>query len=192
MLAATLANLRGVAERLLVVTRADNGPLHDWLAAHAGDCERLLVETRGLGHSLAQAVAHAPAARGWLVALGDMPQPATLRAIVAAIDHDNLVVPVHQGRPGHPRGLVALIANGCCSSMAIAVPRRCSPGMPCSSWRWTTPACCRTSTTRTITGGADPISLHGDAPALLRELNDFGATPVVPKTHGQRTPMPKP
>jgi len=107
VLAATLANLRGVAERLLVVSRADNGPLHDWLGAHAGDCERLLVETCGLGHSLAQAVAHAPVARGWLVALGDMPyvQPATLRAIVAAIDHDNLVVPVHQGRPGHPRGI---------------------------------------------------------------------------------------
>lgn len=65
------------------------------------------METCGLGHSLAQAVAHAPVARGWLVALGDMPyvQPATLRAIVAAIDHDSLVVPVHQGRPGHPRGI---------------------------------------------------------------------------------------
>src|SRR3989344_3651492 len=72
VLAATLANLRGVAERLR-------------------------GEPRALGHSLAQAVAHAPAARGWLVALGDMPyvQPATLRAIVAAIDHDSLVVPVH-------------------------------------------------------------------------------------------------
>lgn len=107
VLAATLADLRGVAERLLVVTNADNCPLRDWLAAHAEGCEVLAVETRGLGHSLAQAVAQAPVARGWLVALGDMPyvQPATLRAIAAAIEHDNLVVPVHQGRAGHPRGI---------------------------------------------------------------------------------------
>ena len=35
-------------------------------------------------------------------------QPATLHAIVAAIDPDGLVVPVHQGRPGHPRGIGAV------------------------------------------------------------------------------------
>lgn len=107
VLAATLANLRGVAERLLVVTRADNLPLRDWLSANAPYCEVLALETRGLGHSLAQAVAHAPAARGWLVALADMPyvQPRTLREIAAAIREDNLVVPTYDGRPGHPRGI---------------------------------------------------------------------------------------
>jgi len=107
VLAATLANLRGVAERLLVVTRADNLSLRDWLSANAADCEVLVLETRGLGHSLAQAVAHAPAGRGWLVALADMPyvQPQTLREIAAAIREDNLVVPTYDGRPGHPRGI---------------------------------------------------------------------------------------
>ena len=107
VLAATLANLRGIAERLLVVTRADNLPLRDWLSAHAADCEVLAVETRGLGHSLAQAVAHVPAARGWLVALADMPyvRPRTLREIAAAIREDKLVVPTYNGSPGHPRGI---------------------------------------------------------------------------------------
>ncbi|MEW6176449.1 MAG: nucleotidyltransferase family protein [Pseudomonadota bacterium] len=107
VLAATLANLRGVAERLLVVTRADNLPLRDWLSANGADCEVLALETRGLGHSLAQAVAQVPAARGWLVALGDMPyvQPRTLREIAAAIREDNLVVPTYGSRPGHPRGI---------------------------------------------------------------------------------------
>jgi len=107
VLATTLANLRGVAERLLVVTRADNLPLRGWLSANAADCEVLVLETRGLGHSLAQAVAHAPAARGWLVALADMPyvQPRTLREIAAAIREDNLVVPTYDGRSGHPRGI---------------------------------------------------------------------------------------
>jgi len=107
VLAATLANLRGVAERLLVVTRADNLPLRDWLSANAADCEVLALESRGLGHSLAQAVAQAPAGRGWLVALADMPyvQPRTPREIAAAIREDNLVVPTYDGRPGHPRGI---------------------------------------------------------------------------------------
>ena len=107
VLAATLANLRGVAERLLVVTRADNLPLRDWLSANVADCEVLALETHGLGHSLAQAIAYAPAARGWLVALADMPyvQPRTLREIAAAIREDNLVVPTYDGRPGHPRGI---------------------------------------------------------------------------------------
>jgi molybdenum cofactor cytidylyltransferase len=107
VLAATLANLRGVAERLLVVTRADNLPLREWLSANAADCGVLALDTRGLGHSLAQAVAHAPVARGWLVALADMPyvRPRTLREIAAAIREDNLVVPTYDDRPGHPRGI---------------------------------------------------------------------------------------
>ena len=37
VLAATLANFRGIAERLLVVTRADNLPLRDWLSATGWD-----------------------------------------------------------------------------------------------------------------------------------------------------------
>lgn len=107
VLAATLESLRGIAERLLVVTRADNLPLHEWLSINAADCEVLALETRGLGHSLAQAIAYAPAARGWLVALADMPyvQPRTLREVAAAIDEGSLVVPTYHGRPGHPRGI---------------------------------------------------------------------------------------
>ena len=113
VLAATLANLRGVTERLLVVTRADNRPLRDWLSLNASDCEVLALESRGLGHSLAQAVAYAPAARGWLVALADMPyvQPRTLCEIAAAIRADNLVVPTYDGRPGHPRGIGSAYRN---------------------------------------------------------------------------------
>ncbi len=107
VLQATLDALQGVAERGVIVVREDNHPLRDWLRVHAGTFELLVVRTHGLGHSLAQAVECFPAARGWLVALGDMPyvQPSTLRRIAAAIAADSLVVPVHQGRPGHPRGI---------------------------------------------------------------------------------------
>lgn len=107
VLRATLDALQGVAERMVIVVREDNHDLRDWLQAHAGPFEVLTVETRGLGHSLAQAVERCPAARGWLVVLGDMPyvRPQTLRCIAAAIAADTLVVPLHQGRRGHPRGI---------------------------------------------------------------------------------------
>lgn len=109
VLAATLNALGGVAERTIVVVNAHNHALRDWLASHATvlQAEVLLVQTNGLGHSLAQAVERFPARRGWLVALGDMPyvEKATLSKIAGAISETNLVLPTFAGRPGHPRGI---------------------------------------------------------------------------------------
>lgn len=106
---ATLRALRGVAERLVVVVRHDNDELLGWLGTAADDlnAEVLSVQSNGLGHSLAQAVASYPARRGWMVALGDMPYLKTdsVQGIAASIRPDNLVVPVYQGRSGHPRGI---------------------------------------------------------------------------------------
>lgn len=102
---ATLRALQGIAERTVVVVRADNGALIERL--HDEDCQLLRVHTRGLGHSLAQAVARHRQYRGWLVALGDMPyvERATLRRIADQIVPERLVVPRYQGRRGHPRGI---------------------------------------------------------------------------------------
>lgn len=107
VLQATLEALRGVAERTLIVVREADAPLRDWLRTQAVDAELLLVDSRGLGHSLAQAVGHRTAAQGWLVVLGDMPyvQQQTLRRIALAITPPRLVVPLHDGRRGHPRGI---------------------------------------------------------------------------------------
>lgn len=111
VLAETLSALRGVAERLVVVTRDDNQRLLDWLEQAAGGfgAQILPVRTDGLGHTLAQAVAHHPARRGWLVALGDMPyvQRESIARIAAAIQPQRLVVPTFEGRRGHPRGIGA-------------------------------------------------------------------------------------
>ncbi|SDS30619.1 molybdenum cofactor cytidylyltransferase [Halopseudomonas xinjiangensis] len=109
VLEATLTALRGVAERTVVVVRADNHPLRQWLASNAGalQAEVFAVQTNGLGHSLAQAVARFPARRGWLVALGDMPYVTrdSLFKVVAEINESNVVVPTFNGQRGHPRGI---------------------------------------------------------------------------------------
>lgn len=109
VLAATLAAVAGIGERLLVVARADSSPLLAWLGQHAAGfgAEVLAVHSAGLGHSLAQAVAACPARRGWLVALGDMPylRRDSVRRVAAEIDRERLVLPVYRGQRGHPRGI---------------------------------------------------------------------------------------
>lgn len=60
---------------------------------------------RGMGASLAAAVRHAAGARGWLIALGDMPYLShhCVRAVCRAVaSDDDIAFPVHRGRPGHP------------------------------------------------------------------------------------------
>ena len=111
VLAATLASVAGVGERLLVVVPVDNRPLREWLAEAAGgfSAQVLAVHSYGLGQSLAQAVAVCPARCGWLVVLGDMPylQRDSVRRIAAALEPERLVLPVHRGQRGHPRGIGA-------------------------------------------------------------------------------------
>ena len=67
--------------------------------------ELLAIDTLGLGHSLAQAVACHADSDGWLVGLADMPyvRRDTLEQLAARIAPDALVAPVHDGRRGHPR-----------------------------------------------------------------------------------------
>jgi molybdenum cofactor cytidylyltransferase len=111
VLAETLSALSGVTERLLVVTRDDNQRLLAWLhqMGEGLGAEILSVRSNGLGHSLAQAVAHHSARRGWLVALGDMPyvRRESIARIATAIQPQRLVVPIYQGQRGHPRGIGA-------------------------------------------------------------------------------------
>ena len=65
------------------------------------------LQTREMSATLRQGVAHAGAARGWVVALADMPlvQPSTIAAICAALQAGaNIAVPVSKSRRGHPVG----------------------------------------------------------------------------------------
>jgi molybdenum cofactor cytidylyltransferase len=61
----------------------------------------------GMGASLAAAVALSGGARGWLVALADMPwvRPKTMQAVVASLRSGAaLAAPYYHGRRGHPVG----------------------------------------------------------------------------------------
>jgi molybdenum cofactor cytidylyltransferase len=72
--------------------------------ARAYGCEVLLLESAGMGDSLAAAVAASGSADGWLVVLGDMPfiQPASIERVVEGLEVDGIRVPVQSGRYGHP------------------------------------------------------------------------------------------
>lgn len=65
---------------------------------------------QGMGTSIACGVAASRAARGWVIALADMPwvPPAIIRAVAAALAQGaDIVAPVCQGRRGHPVGFSA-------------------------------------------------------------------------------------
>lgn len=70
-------------------------------------------EHAGMGDSIAAAVLTVwqanPATGGWLILPGDLPlvQSDTLQAIAAALAMHEVVVPLYQGRRGHPVGFAA-------------------------------------------------------------------------------------
>lgn len=61
---------------------------------------------RGMGATLAEAVAQLADWHGLLVALGDMPaiRPDSFRQVAAALTADAIVTPTFQGQSGHPVG----------------------------------------------------------------------------------------
>jgi molybdenum cofactor cytidylyltransferase len=63
----------------------------------------------GMGDSIAAAVRATAGAAGWLVLPGDLPliQPATLRAMAAALAQSAVAVPMYRGERGHPVGFAA-------------------------------------------------------------------------------------
>ena len=91
---------------LLVCLRPGDDILRERLLA-AGvavlECQRA---SRGMGATLAEAVAQLTGWQGLLVALGDMPriQPDTFRQVAAVLSDDVIVTPTFQGQSGHPVG----------------------------------------------------------------------------------------
>lgn len=74
--------------------------------AKAYGFESVLIESTGMGDSIAAGVASWPDLSGWLIVLGDMPfvLPSTVEQVVAWIADDAISVPVHDGEFGHPVG----------------------------------------------------------------------------------------
>ncbi len=102
--------LRAVAPRTVAVVRADNEPLIALFTAHRIEIAVARDADAGMGASLAAGIAATAAARGWIVALGDMPfiRPQTIASVAERLRRGaSLVAPAYQGRRGHPVGFSA-------------------------------------------------------------------------------------
>lgn len=99
-----LLNVAQTDARCIVVTRHD-APRRIALAHGCGH-EVVLIDSAGMGDSLAAAVRACTECDGWLVVLGDMPwvRPATLIQVGAGIVESSISVPVAAQGRGHPVG----------------------------------------------------------------------------------------
>ncbi len=74
--------------------------------AQAYGFETVLIESTGMGDSIAAGVAACAQLGGWLIVLGDMPfvLPSTVEQVLAGMADEVISVPVHGGEFGHPVG----------------------------------------------------------------------------------------
>lgn len=99
-----LVAVSSVVDKIVLLTRPNYCSVAELGLRHG--CEVVVLESPGMGDSIAAAVAAEPDHRGWLVALGDMPfiTPQTLRQVANCVADDGISVPVYQGQFGHPVG----------------------------------------------------------------------------------------
>ncbi|MGH8331435.1 MAG: nucleotidyltransferase family protein [Pseudomonas fluorescens] len=104
MIEQVLVSLPASLEKRVLVTTVDRPQVIRM--AKANGCEIVLIESTGMGDSIAAGVAACPQLSGWLIVLGDMPfiLPTSIERVVAEIADDAVSVPVHQGEFGHPVG----------------------------------------------------------------------------------------
>ena len=95
-----LVNLPGSIVQRWLVTSPER--LEVIRLAQVHGCQVLLLESAGMGQSIAAAVAASASAQGWLVVLGDMPfiRSSTIERVLA--DPADITVPVYAGQYGHP------------------------------------------------------------------------------------------
>ncbi|MDH0748117.1 nucleotidyltransferase family protein [Pseudomonas sp. GD03842] len=99
-----LENLRTVVDKTVLLTRPEYTSVAELGLRHG--CEVVVLDSPGMGDSIAAAVAAEPDHRGWLIVLGDMPfiQVETLECVAQSLTADLISVPVHGGQYGHPVG----------------------------------------------------------------------------------------
>ncbi|VVQ19573.1 NTP transferase domain-containing protein [Pseudomonas fluorescens] len=99
-----LANLPANLEKRVLVTTVDRPQVIRMAQAYG--CEIVLIESTGMGDSIAAGVAACPQLGGWLIVLGDMPfiLASSIERVVAGIADDSVSVPVQDGAYGHPVG----------------------------------------------------------------------------------------
>jgi molybdenum cofactor cytidylyltransferase len=99
-----LVNLPATVERRVLVTTEDRPQVIRMAQAYG--FEIVLIESTGMGDSIAAGVAACPNLAGWLIVLGDMPfiLPSSIQRVLAGVADDAISVPVHEGEFGHPVG----------------------------------------------------------------------------------------
>lgn len=104
--AAARSLLRGV-DRGVAVVRAEDEELARLLSAEGMRVEACQNAAQGMGASLAYGVSTMRDAKGWLIALADMPfiQAETTRGVAHLIEKGApIAAPFHRGKRGHPVG----------------------------------------------------------------------------------------
>ena len=99
-----LAGLPAALEKRVLVTTEDRPQVIRMAKAYG--FETVLIESRGMGDSIAAGVAACAQLGGWLIVLGDMPfvLPSTIEQVLTGMADDAISVPVHDGEFGHPVG----------------------------------------------------------------------------------------
>ena len=107
-----LVNLPSALDKRFLVTTADRPQVSRM--GKASGCEIVLIETTGMGDSIATGVAAGAQLDGWLMVLGDMPfiLPSSIERVVDQIADDCVSVPVQEGEYGHPVGFGRSFAPG--------------------------------------------------------------------------------
>ncbi|WP_338585307.1 nucleotidyltransferase family protein [Pseudomonas sp. MAG733B] len=119
-----LVNLPATLEKRLLVTTADRPQVIRMAKAYG--CDIVLIETTGIGDSIAAGVAACEQLGGWLMVLGDMPfiLPSTIEQVLAQVADDCISVPVQDGEYGHPVGFGRSFGPGL---MALSGDRGAKP-----------------------------------------------------------------
>ncbi|WP_419711489.1 nucleotidyltransferase family protein [Pseudomonas sp. NFX224] len=119
-----LVNLPATLEKRVLVTTADRPQVMRMAKAYG--CEIVLIESTGMGDSIAAGVAASAQLGGWLMVLGDMPfiLPSTIEQVLAQVADDCISVPVQDGEYGHPVGFGHSFSAGL---MALSGDRGAKP-----------------------------------------------------------------
>ena len=107
-----LVNLPVGLGKRVVVTTEDRPQVNRMAQAYG--CEIVLIESTGMGDSIATGVAACSQLEGWLMVLGDMPfiRPSSIEQVVAQMADNCISVPVQDGAYGHPVGFGRHFAPG--------------------------------------------------------------------------------
>lgn len=99
-----LVNLPASLEKRVLVTTEDRPQVIRMAKAYG--VEVVLIESTGMGDSIAAGVSACSQLGGWLIVLGDMPfiLPSSIEQVVAEIADDVISVPLINGEYGHPVG----------------------------------------------------------------------------------------